>query len=511
MAQSRLKNSINNSMAAVGSLLLITILNFINRSVFIRVLGSEYLGINGLFSNILSMLSLSEMGIGTAIVFNMYRAVETKDETLINQLMSFYAKVYTIIGCVIMAFGIICSFFIQYFIKDNPFDLTFLRISFLLLVFNNAVSYFWSYRSCIVFANQKDWVCKLSSMIVMLIGSVLQIAALLLTKNYIVYLVIQVIVTICNNGVQFILSKKMYPSVSVSIHSHLPKDIFKDIVNRVKALIVHSISSALNFGTDNIIISKFVGILETGYYSNYSMIINTLSSLITQLLGGVTASMGNLMISGSKDKIYEIFKKINFLCHWIFGLISVGMLCVINQFINIWTVPGHLLNNITVMILVINFYILGARQAIMVTRNAGGLYTNDRIVAIIKPIINLVFSVVLVQKIGISGVFIGTFISQLVADVILFPLFLFKGLFEKNLMNYYLNYVKNFLLATISGAVSVLIISFAEGFFSGILLFIISGVTAVLVYNILFVMINFKTDEFKYFTNLIKDKLLKIS
>ena len=186
--ESRIKNTIKNSFFAIISQLIIIILNFISRSIFIYVLGQEYLGINGLFSNILTMLSLSEMGIGSAIVFNLYKAVNENDNKKINELMSFYAKIYKIIGLLMLVFGFICTFLIQFLIKDNPFDINFLKISFLLLVINNASSYFLSYRSCIIFANQKDWICKLSNMIIQSIGLVVQIIVLLLLKNYLVYL-----------------------------------------------------------------------------------------------------------------------------------------------------------------------------------------------------------------------------------------------------------------------------------------------------------------------------------
>lgn len=509
MTKSRLNNSIRNSLTAVGSQLLVTALNFINRSVFIYVLGSEYLGINGLFSNILSMLSLTEMGIGTAIVFNMYKAVEKNDQQQINALMSFYAKVYSAIGCVIMLVGSGCSFFIQYFIKDNPFDLTFLKISFLLLVFNNAVSYFWSYRSCILFANQKDWICKISSMIVLIIGNIVQILILFLFKDYLIYLVVQIIITIFNNGSQYLIAKKMYPSVSVSIHTHLPKETLKDILKRVKSLIVHSVSSALNFGTDNIIISKYVGILETGYYSNYSMIINTLNTLVVQAFNGVIASMGNLMISEGKEKIYEIFKKIDFLCHWIYGTLAVGMLCVINQFIDLWTGSGHLLDFYTVIILIINFYILGVRQTVIITRNAGGLYVSDRSVAIIKPIVNLFFSILLVKKMGITGVFVGTLLSQLIADVILFPYFLFKNLFSGKLIEYYLKYLKNIFCTIVSGMVAMMCVEVLTYFTASVVLFLISGIISVLIFNILFVLVNAKSTEFNYYKKIVIHKLIR--
>ncbi len=509
MSESRLSNSIRNGTVSVASQLLVTVLNFVCRTVFIYKLGNEYLGVNGLFTNILSMLSLSEMGIGTAIVYNMYKAVEQRDEEQINRLMSFYAKVYAIIGSIIMLSGVGCSFFIQYLIKDNIFDLSFLRTAFLLQVFNNAVSYFISYRSCILFANQKDWICKVSSMIVSSLGCIAQIITLFVVHNYFVYLIIQIGITIANNGAQFILAKKLYPNVKIRFSNKLTEETYSDIVARVKALLVHSVSSAINFGTDNIIISKFVGILETGFYSNYSMIITTINALVSQMLNGIVASMGNLMVSANKEKIYEVYQKIDFVCVWIYGMLSASLICLIDPFVNIWTGEGHLLNRITVIVLIINFYILGVRQAIMITRNAGGLYTQDRIVAVIKPIINLVFSIFLVQFMGITGVFVGTLISQLVADVILFPYYLYKNIFGDGICRYYLNYFKNAFIVSAITLLCLVITKPIFGVVTGIIAFLINGIICVLVYNIVFVIINFKRKEFIYFKNLLKRKLIR--
>lgn len=509
MKSSRVNNSIKNSITALGSQLLITILSFINRSIFIRVLGSEYLGINGLFTNILSMLSLSEMGIGTAIVYNMYKAVNSDDQVQINALMSFYAKVYSAIGSIIMIAGIGCSLIIQNLIKDNPFEINFLRVAFLLTVFNNAVSYFWSYRSCILFANQKDWICKASSMIVLSVGCIVQVILLAIFKNYLLYLTIQIVISIFNNGVQFYLAKRCYPEVRVSIHNHLPKDTLKDIIFRVKSLILHSISAALNFGTDNIIISKYVGIVETGFYSNYSMLINTFNTFVIQLMNGVVASMGNLIVSENSDKVYTVFKRIDFFCHWAYGLLAVGMLSVIDQFITLWTGYGHLLSKSTVFILIVNFYVLGSRQSVVLTRNAAGLYTKDRIVAVIKPFINLFFSLLLVRVMGITGVFIGTLVSQLVADLLLFPIYLFKSMFVGKTLFYYLTYFKHVIVAVLSGFISINIIEIASNYSQGITFFLFSSFTSVLIYNFVFFAVFNKTDEFNYYLKLSKGILLK--
>lgn len=504
---SRINNSIKNGTAAMACQLVSIILSFICRSVFIYILGNEFLGVNGLFSNVLSVLSLSEMGIGTAIVFNMYKAVAQNDEEKINCLMSFYAKVYKIIGLVILIVGVLCSFFIEYLIKDNIFEVRFLRMAFLLQVINNAVSYFWSYRSCILFAYQKDWICKLTSMIVLIVGNVIQIIGLLVIGNYMVYLVIQILITIMNNFTQYVIAKKMYPKVEISYKNRLPKEVLQDIVLRVKALIIHSVSSALNFGTDNIIISKFVGIIETGLYSNYSLLINTLNGLISQVLNGITASMGNLIATNDSNMVYSVFKKINFVCQWIYGFTAVGLLCCMNQFVELWIGKDNTLAFRVVLILVTNYYVLGVRQAIMITRNAGGFYVNDRKVAMIKPIINLVFSLALVQKMGIIGVFVGTFISQIVADIILFPYFLYQYFFEINVRKYYINYALSLSVNALIG-IGCMIASSALGV-EGWLGLIMKGILCTFVYNLAMCIIYYKSEEFGYLKNLIVNKIIK--
>lgn len=507
--ESRIKNTIKNSFFAIISQLIIIILNFISRSIFIYVLGQEYLGINGLFSNILTMLSLSEMGIGSAIVFNLYKAVNENDNKKINELMSFYAKIYKIIGLLMLVFGFICTFLIQFLIKDNPFDINFLKISFLLLVINNASSYFLSYRSCIIFANQKDWICKLSNMIIQSIGLVVQIIVLLLLKNYLVYLVVQIIFTVLSNLTQYIISKRMYPNVIISYKSHLSPELFKDIVIRVKALMLHSISTAINFGTDNIIISKFVGIVETGLYSNYSMIINTLNGFVTLMLNGVTASMGNYIVSMTKEDTYGIFLKLNFICQYIYGLSAVCLICLIDRFINLWTGVGNNLNIYTVILLIINFYILGVRQSIMITRNAGGLYTNDQIVAIIKPLINLCFSIIFVIKIGLSGVFLGTLISQVVADIILYPYILYKKFFEKDIISYYINYIKFFSIITAISVGCFYIGIIMDGISNGFISLVLTMLFCVFIYNFIIFILYKNSSEFEYAKNILKKIILR--
>ena len=507
--ESNSKKILRNSIVALVCQIILVFVSFFHRSVFIKFLGLEYLGVNGLFSNILIMLSLSEMGFGTAITHSLYKAVKEDDTDKINRLMSFYSKIYTIIGLSILGVGIIASFFIHFLIKDNSFDLTFLRISFLLFVVNNAATYFLSYRACILFVHEKDWLCKITSTIVTIVGTSLQVIFLFVFKNYFLNLSLQILTSISINIALFILAKKYYPLVKINYKDRLKPEESKTIKKGVASLAIHSISGAINFGTDNIIISKFVGIYETGLYSNYSLIFTTLNTLIAQLLNGVIATFGKIAATADRLLIYLNFKKVDFISKAVYGFFAIGTVSIISAFITLWVGENSLLDSKIVLLLIVNFYMLGARQAIIVTRNVCGLFTKDKIVAIIKPIVNLLTSLLFTIKFGLIGVFIGTFLSQLLCDLILSPIFVFRDFFSSaQIKRYYFDYAKN-LLVLVFSAVCIIILKRYLILGNLILNLIVSGFIGVIIYTILFCLVYCRTEEFKYFFALAKSMVFK--
>lgn len=499
----RLKYSMINGLVALSTQVLMIILNFISRSLFISILGIEYLGINGLFSNILTFLSLSELGIGTAITFSLYKAVSDKNQYNINALITLYSRVYACIAIVVFVLGIILSIFLEYLIIDNPFDIDYLRIAFLLFVLNSAVSYLWSYRSCIVFVNQKDYILKLISFTSNITCIIIQIILLKITQNYIVFLIIQLLFTIINNFIQSIISKKMYPNVVCNKKYKLCKNDLNDIIKRIKSLFIHSISSTITFGTDNIIISKFIAIKYVGLYSNYQMIINAVNNIVVQFFNGITASMGNLISSESTEEVYRVYKKLNFICFWIYSFLFTILCTIINTFILLWIGDNALLEYSTVIVLLINFYIMGLRQPIFMVRNCAGLYTKDKIAAILKPMINLSSSIILANKIGLIGVFIGTLVSSIVSDVLISPYYLNKYFFENKYNIYLVNYLKQIFITLFSTIVTIIICDFLVDSNNNYIVFVNRTIISCIVPNIIIYILYRNTEEYNYFKKIV--------
>ena len=438
----RKKNSIINAIAGILTKFTGLLLGFICRTVFIRRLGYDYLGIYGLFSNILMFLSLSELGVGTSIIYLLYKADVENDTYKKNCLLTFYARVYHIIGCFIILAGIVVMPILPWLIKENVFAIAYLQRVFFLQVLNAAVSYFFSYRSSLIFIKQKDYLLKFISFVCNLLCNTMQIVLLNIHADYCEYLIIQLLFTILNNIVIFSLSKRMYPEVKIGKEFQVDKDTYRNIKTKVFAMLHHKISGFVTNGTDNIIISKLIGIIEVGIYSNYFVIISGISGMLDAAMKGVTASLGNYMTQSTNDEVYKVYKKMDFAFYVINAFCTTCLGVLLHTIIILWlgqesAFPGYIES-----IIVANFYIMIQKKAIFTLRDVGGLFSNDKNAAIVKPIINLIMSLTLGYSVGIVGVFIGTLISSVVVDVFWMPYMVYKIYFQRDFREYVADYFK---------------------------------------------------------------------
>ena len=369
----REKYSIINSLVGVVVQFVCIIMNFVVRTFFIQYLGQYYLGINGLFSNILTVLSLSELGFGTAILFNMYKAVSEHDSYQIKCLLTFYAKIYHILACVIFVIGIFCVIILPYIIRDNPYEINYVRKIFLLVLINTTVSYIGSYRSSIIYVNQKNFLIKIVNGLTQMLCALTQILFLILTKDYVIYLMIQILFTMLNNLLIYLMAKKLYPGIYINKSYKLSLDTLRNIKEKVLSVFVHKISATITNGTDNIILSRFVGLIAVGQYSNYNMIISSVQTMVDLVIEGTAASMGNLMAEETREKVFDIYKIIELISFCITCFGSVSLLALLSPFIQLWLGDDFLLPQNIIVVLVLNFYIIGMRKAMLITRNAGGL------------------------------------------------------------------------------------------------------------------------------------------
>ena len=497
----RTKNSIKNTIVSFSSNLLTIIIGLIAQGIFIKILGSEYLGINGLFSNIISMLGIVELGVGSAIIYHLYKPIVEEDIKKVKALMNFYKKCYTIIALIILTIGLMITPYLNLFIEEVTIDIN-ISLVYILFIIEIVCSYLLSYKRSIINANQKNYLVNFIHIGYLVILNILEIIILVLTKNYYLYLGIKIVMRILENVGVTLLANKLYPYLKNN-NEKLDEKTKKDIFQKVKALFFHKVGGFIVLGTDNIIISKFIGIIEVGLYSNYYMIIDAIEKLFGQVIRAITPSVGNMLVKESSEKSFEIFKRVRFLNFWIATFSGISLLVVMNSFITVWIGSKYLLATCVLIVLVLNYYAKSMRSCHMIFKEAAGIYYEDRYIPLLESVLNIVASLILLKYFGLAGIFMGTIISSLVLYCISYPKYVYKKLFNRSYLNYTketLGYLSIFLvLAVITYKISRLIV-ISNAFLS----LIINCLIAVVIPNLVLLIIFWHTDNFKYYLNLLK-------
>ena len=500
--RSRTENSIINSAMSIVTQVLTVVLNFAVKTVFIKMLNDEYLGVNGLFTNIITMLSLADLGIGIAIPYSLYKPLAKKDEHKINVLMNFYKKVYTIIGIAVLLIGLSLTPFLGLIIKDIPKNVPHLSLIYILFVIHSASSYFFVYKKFLIDSDQKGYITSRIIFTFSTLLSIIQIILLVTTKNYILFLLSSIILVIIQNIYISSKANKLYPFIKNKTDEKLEKEDMEGIKKNVSSLFIYKVGTVIMNGTDNIIISKFIGLIIVGFYSNYVLIINSITTVLNQIFNAITSSIGNLVVTTNKKRSKEVYDNLNFANFWLYALFGVCIIVLINPFINIWIGKKYVMGFSIVFLLVLNFYVLGMQSVTNSFRNAYGLFWIAKYRPIIMVIINIVISVVLVQFIGIEGVLIGTLISRLLTTAWLDPYIVHKYGFEISPKSYYVDYLK---YLEIFIAISIILNYFVSMVaINNIFILILIAILVVISVNVILVLLFFKTSEFNYFYDKIK-------
>lgn len=500
--RSRTENSIINSAMSIVTQVLTVVLNFAVKTVFIKMLNDEYLGVNGLFTNIITMLSLADLGIGIAIPYSLYKPLAKKDEHKINVLMNFYKKVYTIIGIAVLLIGLSLTPFLGLIIKDIPKNVPHLSLIYILFVIHSASSYFFVYKKFLIDSDQKGYITSRIIFTFSTLLSIIQIILLVTTKNYILFLLSSIILVIIQNIYISSKANKLYPFIRNKTDEKLEKEDMEGIKKNVSSLFIYKVGTVIMNGTDNIIISKFIGLIIVGFYSNYVLIINSITTVLNQIFNAITSSIGNLVVTTNKKRSKEVYDNLNFANFWLYALFGVCIIVLINPFINIWIGKKYVMGFSIVFLLVLNFYVLGMQSVTNSFRNAYGLFWIAKYRPIIMVIINIVISVVLVQFIGIEGVLIGTLVSRLLTTAWLDPYIVHKYGFEISPKSYYIDYLKYLVIFT---AISIILNYFVSMVaINNIFILILIAILVVISVNVILVLLFFKTSEFNYFYDKIK-------
>ncbi|MCM1101476.1 MAG: hypothetical protein NC079_08240 [Clostridium sp.] len=505
MNQSRTRNSIKNITYSMLSYGVILFLEFVNRTIFIHLLTDEYLGLNGLFSNILSFLSLAELGVGSAINYALYKPLSTGDYELVKSIMRLYRKLYRIIGCTILIIGGSLTPLLPYLISDMPKDMPNISIYYLLYALNSGMSYFYAYKRSLIVCDQKSYITSIVNTFSKIILSVAQIVILKITHSYISYLCMAIVVTITENIFISIAANKLYPFLRDKWVQPLAKSEIADIKKNVFALLFHKIGSQIVFSTDNIIISGFVGLIPVGLYSNYTLIVNAISATISRIFSAITASVGNLVLSHDKEHIEEVFYRVLFANFWIRSFSAISLFCLVQPFIQLWVGESYLLSQGTVLVIAINFYITGMRLTVVTFKDASGLFWPDRYKPLVECVINIALSIPLAIRYGVAGVLLGTIGSTLGVAFWVEGYVLFKHLFAKNMKTYLLKQLYYAGITVVVGAFCYFLnLFFVDG---GMGEFILRILICLIVPNGIYMLWFWRTNECKYFWGLIKRQL----
>ncbi|MBI9096387.1 MAG: hypothetical protein JEY71_16095 [Sphaerochaeta sp.] len=499
--ESRTRKTLRNTAYSFIYKFVDLVMAFLLRWLFIKALGMEYLGLSGLFTNILSVLSLVELGIGSAIVFALYEPLATGDEEKTTSLMRLYKNVYNTIGIIVVVIGALVTPFLKY-VVNLPNSVEGIYLIYWITVLNTGASYFFSYKRSLLIADQRSDINTKNIIIFRFIRFFILSFLLISVHNYFAYLMVDVVLTIISNIQISNVVERKYPYLKKIKPKKLNQSETAGITKLVRAAIFSKIGQTVIYSTDNILISVFISTIWVGIYSNYSMITSNLEIMAYLFFNSITAAVGNYSVTNSEQKIVKLFKRISFVNFVFSYVLTVCVFCLISPFVMLWVGKVYVLKNITVAIIALNFYIATSQKSVENFLNSRGeMYFINRYRSLIESVINLGVSIVLVKytKLGITGILLGTTICFFFGRVWMDAYTLYKHWFLIPYRYYLQLYVFRFILTGVTASLlyfvsRALFIHFGIFIWSWILIamliILITLATVVLIFH--------NTDEYKY-------------
>ena len=495
----RIQKAGKNIIFGYISNLVILLVNFIQRTVFIYVLGRTFSGVNETYTSVLSVLSLAELGIGTALNYSLYKPVAERDIEKIKSYMRFYKKAYLTIAGVIAAAGIAISPFLKLFLK-NPGNLTVkeLTLYYYLFLFNTVISYFVAYKYSLSNAEQKNYIQTNIATLTKIAAATVQITVLLLFRNFLFYLLAQSVVEFLQKIFVTLYMNRLYPYLRDKDVKKLTPQETRIVASKTKALICHKVGDVARLQTDTLVISSFVNVDTSAVVGNYLYIITYVGNFVNIIFDSVISGFGNVVATESKERQYLLFKVYRFFACWLFGFGAVGFFHLLTPFIGgIWLRDdGWTLPQMTVTLLVTDFYLKGGRTVLLNFKIASGLFEQDRFLPLVQGAVNLGVSIALVQKIGVTGVYVGTLVSGILANLIR-PGIIYRACFDKKAGAYFKDSLKYIGVILAVGAVAAPIRHMIMGEVT-IFTFALMVIVITLLYNLVFLAVFHRTEEFSY-------------
>lgn len=496
----RKKNAIRNAFWGYLSKIISLVMPFIFRTIIIYSLGSDYVGLNSLFTSILQVLSLSELGIGTAIVFNMYKPIARNDNKHISALLNLYKKLYFKIGILILTIGIFITPFLKYLINGSyPTEIN-IYIVYLAFLLNTVIGYIlFGYKSSLINAYQRnDIESKINAIINLLLYAVSSLL-IILFKNYYLYLFVLVITTVLNNFILNYLTNKMYPNIKCI--GEIENDEKKEIRKNVIALVCHKVGATILNSADNIVISAFLGLTMLAQYTNYYYLMQAMSTLILVCFTGLTGGIGNSFVTESKEKNSDYFSKILFFNGYLAIMFGTILYSVFQDFICVWVGQNLMFDNLVVLLFVIYFFVHSIRRTIIVFRDGVGMWWENRFQPLISAVINLILNIILVKYIGIYGILISTIIAMIVVDIPMEAKVFCKNKINLSEREYIFKLIGYFITLTIACLCVYLINSIIN--IDIRMKIIVDGIVSLIISNLCIFIVYGRCKEYKYYFNTI--------
>lgn len=488
------------------------LVQFASRTVFIHLLGKEYNGINGLFTNILSVLNLAELGFAYSIAYALYAPLQSGNKQTVCAIMNFLRKIYYIIALTVGIAGVLCIPFLQYLIKEDlstlPFALNQIRIYFAIYLGNTVFSYIWSYKRTLITADQKNYLVSNADNISNILLYGVQIALLFITKNYYLYLSLMLVKTMVTNLILTAIANKRYPYLKDFTKEQVDKTERNKIMKNVGAMFFHKVGSVIIYGTTTIIISAFVGVVEAGMYANYVLIVTAVNNFINIVFNSITASVGNLCVTAEIDYQKTVFKRIRYVSNVLAVFSFVCYVSLFNPFVSLWVGADQTFSLPTVIVISATATLSVLRSAPNTFKNAKGLFTKDWYKPLVEAGVAIVLGIALSFVWGVFGILLGYFIGSLIALPIEY-IVLYKYGFNASGKETAKQFINVGLTLAIGVALCVLSYTVCAFLPSRLWAFIVKTLIA-MAFGVGYLLFTIKSDGFAYFGNMAKRLLGKL-
>lgn len=517
MAVNRTKFAYINITFSLISAIVKMLLSFFVQQQLVKYLGYDLVGVNKTCTSIISMISVAELGLGSAITFCLYKPLAEQDTRKITLLVRLYRNIYLILAGIITVGVAVTMPFIKKF-TQSQYPLEYLCLVYGLFALNTVLSYLFSYNQTLLLADQREYVNNAVTMITSTIMYVVQFVLLYSIKFFedkakeffVYYLIAAVVFTLAGNVILYAIVKRRYPFVGGYKKEKLEKEDTDLIKKKVGALIYHRVGNYLVSGTDTLIITGVLTSTVSGITSNYYTITNSLTSILGKIPSALLPGFGNLIVEATPEKVYDVYKKSQFPLFLIFAVAGIGATCLSDLFISrIWLDASGLMDKAFVIFLGTNFFITGYTSMMGNVRFAAGVFEPDKYLHILIAVLNLVISIILVKFWGAAGVLVGTFVCLLIKECSVLPYICCKYIFRFKTRKLLIKQWVDFAIYAVLCAVCWFICN-AFVMEIAILEFIVKGIICVVLPASVICLLYCKSEEMAYFIDRLKNLIMKI-